>query len=242
MRGYDSIQEVIAASPEKKFYWLFDIGEDSSGNPQYHYSTRYVPDTVYNSQEYTFKIIPNSFHGMEEERPKTEIGIQSFYNADFEITNKGDVLSPTTFEGQNLIIRLVVSDGTDTDVMAAYAMHIKKCYRVFQKLVCNCEDILQGYLNGTWPNTETITGLSPLQQGTYDNMCVPKIYGTAYIPVRPIWAGDSSLADIYYMLGDNDGSPTYTITEVRTPVEAPISIWDNSYTFDQQDHTINILV
>lgn len=68
---------------------------------------------------------------------------------------------------------------------------------VYQEIALECRDWLQRYLQGDWPNTSLVHDLFPSDDPGADNVCVPIVWGTAYIPARSAYVTDRR----YYMLG-----------------------------------------
>ena len=110
--SFDSSVESIVAASRKRIWWLFEVDDT------YFWSTKHVPSSIYNSQEYTFKILSDSFTNIELNRAKPEQGVQAPSTLSFTIHNKDNVLSASTFSNSTIIVRLIMSeaDGTPEEV------------------------------------------------------------------------------------------------------------------------------
>jgi len=242
MLSYDADQQTVAASDYKKVYWLFDIETDSSG--ELYWSTQEVPDSVYDSTAYSFKILPSTFTGIELHRSKSEEDMLAPSSTNFSITNKDDTLSASDFEGKLVTIRLVISDGTLTELMGTWIFNVDKCNSIDQTLEFECVDPITYIIDGEYPNNRLVSTIEPSHSDPQDNVCLPEIFGTAYIPLRSQLRGDSSGAERFYYIGLSPR--TYTITEARTPRDTPMgkSVWpagssSGAYDLDQSDLTID---
>ena len=228
MLSFDSTQESILASDYKLLYWLFEI--DST----YYWSTKYVPNTVYNSQIYTFKVLPDSFKRIRLAAPDRESGsISTLADTYFEISNKDNTYASSDFKNSSVIIKLVMSDGTNTELMAQWGFNVMSCVDLDQRLGFNCEDFLQPFLEGDYPKTKLVSSIRPAIGDPDDDLCLPVIFGTAYIPIRSQWIP----SERYYMLGTT--ADAFTVSEIRSPREFGRSIFESgSFTFTYTDKTV----
>jgi len=231
MLSFNSTQEDILASDYKLLYWLFEI--DST----YYWSTKTVPSSVYNSQAYSFRILPDTFKGIVLSAPGRESqSVQTLAETYFEISNPGNTYSTSTFDGSSVHIKLIISDGTDTELIAQWGMSVTSCVDLDQRLGFNCEDFLQLYLEGDYPNTRRVSSISPAPGDPDDDLCVPVIFGTAYIPIRSQWIGDSD-GERYYIMGTTADS--FSVSEIRSPREFGRSIFESgSFTFTASNETV----
>jgi hypothetical protein len=240
MKSYSANQNAVAASQFKRVYWLFEFNDMSNS---YKWSTQAVPDTVYNSTAYSFKIIPKSFTGISLERSKIEENMFAPSTTSFIVTNKDNTLSADIFEGELLTIRLVVSNGTLTEEMGTWIFNVNKCIDIHQTLEFECVDPVTYVIDGDYPKNREVSTISPSVSDPRDDLCLPEVFGTAYIPIRSQFIGDSSTADRYYFLGTSDR--TFTIDEVRSPRETGFkSLWVSTgnggdYTMSQSTPTID---
>jgi hypothetical protein len=100
----------------------------------------------------------------------------------------------------------------------------------YQTLRFECQSWIEKYLNGVYPNTQTLDSLWPSDQNDYTG-CVPLIFGTCYIPLHTALISQ----DRYYVLGP--AGPEYTITKSRSPMEIDtVTEWlPAGYAFTQSD-------
>jgi len=221
-------QLAVIAAINKTVTWLFRV-TDNLGT-EYHWSTGTVvagtgslnvgaqeSPGIWTGGEWdsahTFKII--NFAGIALRRSKSEYGINAPNDVSFSIVNSSNTLVASNFKGGDVRIALVVNDGNGKEVVGSWRFVIKSASPYNQQIDVICEDFLQQYLRGTYPNTRLISEIFPANTDNTiikDNVCVPEVYGTVYIPLRSIYAGSAR----YYLLGSSTGK-TYTITEVRNP-------------------------
>lgn len=201
-------QQDLVASTYKKASWLFKV-IDSAGPTTYRWST---VTRSYDGDDYTFKIIPSSFRGITLNRAKSEIGIQAPNELSFDVPNKDNALTASNFVDGSITLYLVISGGTNEEIICTWKFNIKQCESAYQKLHFVCEDFIQKYLEGDYPNTRLIKDIF---RGTDtdidDNVCVPVLLGVAYPPLRSVYITDKR----YYLLGLS--GEEYDIQKVRSP-------------------------
>ena len=220
MLPFNATQQTILASDYKLIYWLFEVGY-SGGT--YYWSTKVVPNTVYNSQAYTFKVLPDSFRGIKLMDPSRESeSLSTLASTYFEISNAGNTYSTSDFEGYSVHVKLVISDGSNTELMAQWGLEVMSCVDLDQRLGFNCEDFLQPHLEGDYPNTKLVSSISPAPGDPDDDLCLPVIFGTAYIPIRSQYITDQR----YYIMGTT--ADAFTVSEIRSPREFGRSIFLSS--------------
>jgi len=217
MLSLDATQLAIIASDHKKVSWLFVV-TDSAGPTVFRWST---VTRSYDGDDYTFKIIPSSFKGITLNRGKSEISIQAPNDLSFDVLNKDNVLTASNFVDGSVTVYLVVSDGTDEETICTWKFNIKQCDAAYQKLHFVCEDFVQKYLEGDYPNTKLIKDiLLSTDTDLDDNICVPVPLGECYVPLRSLYIEDGR----YYLLGPS--GETYDIQKVRSPRSLGKSEWD----------------
>ena len=246
MLSYDADQQTVAASVYKRVYWLFEFNDMS--NPK-NWSTQEVPDSVYDSTAYSFKVLPGTFTGIELHRSKSEENMLAPSTTNFSVTNKDDTLSASDFEGELLTIKLVISNGTLTELMGTWIFNVDKCNSIDQTLEFECVDPITYIIDGEYPNNRLVSTIEPCHSDPQDNVCLPETFGTAYIPLRSQRHGADSSSGVsglhrYYYIGVSPR--TYTITEARTPRDTPMgkSVWpagpsSGAYDLDQSDLTVD---
>jgi hypothetical protein len=253
--SFTTRQLAVIAAPNKEISWLFRITDNQASPNVYYWSTgtqaagtgsidigaQLSPNTWSGSEwEYahTFKII--NFSGITLRRNKSESGIHAPNDVSFSIINPNVGGAPTyaasNFKGGMVRIALVADDGLGKEVIGSWRFVIKSASPYNQQIDVTCEDFLQQYLRGTYPNTRLISEIFPANTDNTiikDNMCVPEVYGTAYIPLRSVYVGSAR----YYLLGPT--TSTYTISEVRSPraTGAKITWTSPAFTMTQSTQT-----
>jgi len=222
MRSLDSTQNYLLGKTYKSAIWLFDITDKYDNS--YHWSTR---EYTYNSTTYSFNIV--DFPGITLNRNQSEAGIITPNEVRIEIGNKDNTYTADNFVDGSVLIYLLIDD----TLIAKWKFNIIRAYGSYQSITLECEDFLQKYLEGAYPNTKYVKALFPDNYYEDEDLCVPVCFGTAYIPLRPVEID----GDRYYLLGSTDN--TYTIAEVHTPAEWGIKqSWSSSsYTFTQSTKT-----
>ena len=247
METFSTRQNTVIAAANKTVYWLFRVidnlyntyywstGTVTSGSPTINVGAIEAPGTYTGSEwerEHTFKII--NFSGITLRRSKSEYGIHAPNDISFTIVNSSNTLVAANLKGGSVRISLVVDDGLGKEIVGSWRFRIKSASPCNQQIDVTGEDFLQQYLKGSYPNTKLISDIFPSADGIVkDSLCVPELYGTAYIPLRSVYVDTAR----YYLLGDTNS--TYTITEVRSPrVLGPKITWTLAagYAFTQSPH------
>jgi len=260
----DSIQEVILTEPNLEVKWLFEftlyaggqavafqgdsdvtfgvgggaiMTDDSSGypaTPTYRWSTT---NCAYDGHNYTAKIKDFNFSKMT--RAKSEFDLQAPSRCTFTVVNPNNALTPEDFDACKVMIRQVLSDGTNEDVFYEFLLTAKVTPQTVEEtLKFDCVDYIYKFLKGTWPNSPLTSNEFPEEDNDYgnrdDGAIVPVVFGTAYIPLRAVFVSN----DRRYLLGPS--GPTYTVTKVRAPRKYGNSVWENgTYEFNQTTETGN---
>lgn len=222
-------QAIVASSIKKEISWLFEIDTDNDGTPDYRYSTK---NKSFGGNNYTFKV--TKFTPISIQRSSSEYGLVIPNKFTFTIDNSDHSLTPSSFNGAAVKIRLIIDDGTNTESeIATWEFEVINYEGIYNEITLVCRDWLQKYLDGDYPNTSLVKDLWYSDDPKEDNICVPVMYGVPYFPVRSAYITDQR----YYVLGPS--SPTYTITKIRSPRSYPSkSEWDSgSYTFTQSNKT-----
>lgn len=232
MISFTANQQTIVSSDYVTAQWLFDV-TDAAGMNTYRLSTI---STSYGGNDYAFGIDPGSFNGVTLRRGAIEEGIISSDQLNFRILDPDHAISASSLKDGSVLLQLVLSDGTLTEVIRSFKFWIKGAVRRYGYIEVSCTDLLQKILDGEYPNTRLPSEIFPDDNQKDDNLCVPEPYGTAFVPLRAVWCTPTAQPEgRYYLLGPS--SKTYTVTKVRTPSETgnPID-WDSaSYTFSQYD-------
>uniref|UniRef100_A0A6M3KK59 Putative lectin/glucanase superfamily protein n=1 Tax=viral metagenome TaxID=1070528 RepID=A0A6M3KK59_9ZZZZ len=239
MRSPSSAVQSIIDAEYKDAQWLITVTTLAAA------TTRWSSAAIsYDGENWDAKVIKDSFAGIELSRSRNEFGIQAPNQFNFEITDSGNVLTASDYEGATVQVDLIVSDGsTDSngliyDIALSWKMRCRRCYSTYQRLTFVCEDFLQEYLKGDYPDTSLVSALSESAKGDPDdNLCVPIPFGDAYIPLRSAYiTGDAR----YYVLGTSSGV-TYSISEITCPRDLGFTaIWTaaDGYAFTQATKTL----
>ena len=227
MLATTATQDTIIASNYKSVSWLFDITDKN--DVSYNWSTKAY---TFDGTNYTFKII--NFRGVTLNRATSEMGIQSPSGFSFGISNKDNTISASDLAGGTVLLRLAIGDGTNESAIRQFKFKIKHAADVYQSISVVCEDFIQQYLEGDYPNTASISALfPPADKYEERDLCVPATFGTPYIPLRPAICRTASVStpERFYLLGEVG---TYSISKVRQPRTFGSTVWSSgSYAFTQ---------
>jgi len=210
-------QITIAASRYKLVSWLFTITTTATADPPagnaYPWSHKAI---IYDAQPYTAKIDLESIV-VTLTRGKSELGLVTPNSLKFRFTNAGNTYTSAKLRGAAVLVKLVVSDGTLTEIMRTWRFRVKKAEGAYQWMNVECEDFVQQYIKGDYPNTPLVKNLwysiDPDAKGINDTLSIPIPFGTCYVPLRSVYISADTAR--YYVLGPS--AHTYTITEVRSP-------------------------
>jgi len=217
-------QQELVDSDYMEVTWRFVVEE--ADTTQYLWSTMDA-DAIGAYGAFSFKVI--DFPGIVLRRSAGEAGIQAPNELNFTVENKDNALTAADFEGGRALVLLCLDDGAGEEIIRSWHFHIKKATPTHQKIEFFCEDFIQQYLKGDYPDTRLVDNIFPSDdQKDKDNLCVPVPFGTSYIPLRSVYITDQR----YYLLGL--AANTYDITAVHSPNEMRKSEWTSgSYTFTQ---------
>ena len=183
MITFDATQQTIVSAVSKKIFWGFTVV--TTGATTYRWST---VTRSYGGNAYTFRIIPDSFNGVELNRNQSEMGLQAPNELTFLVTNPANTLTATDFTDADLLLQLVMSDYTNEAVIRQFRFIVRRAEPQMQALRFHCVDYLQRYLKGDYPNTRLVKDIFPNSaQVKDDNVCVPEPYGVAYVPLRSVY-------------------------------------------------------
>jgi len=200
--------------------WLFEIGTKNL-------STK---NLTWDSKTYSGLVIPSSFYGVTMRWDISGSGLIAPNDMEFEVSNVNGTYSVSDFEGEYCLLRLVV----DNTNIRSWKFKISRALSYYGKIKCYCDDFLQEYLDGDYPNSKKPKEIWPSSDSDIndsDTYCVPVILGEAYIPLRSVNTG----TERYYVLGSDD--KTYTISEVQSPREWPNNSTWESPTYDMDQST-----
>ena len=129
------------------------------------------------------------FSGINLRRNQSESGIIPPSDVTFSISNPDNTLNFLNIKGGSVLIELYLTSSTVAETkIAGWLFKIKTCEPGYQKLRVVAEDFLQQYLRGDYPNTRMVADIFPSSRVYSGNaICVPVIFGTAYIPLRDVY-------------------------------------------------------
>jgi len=184
--AFNTTQQNIVDSNYKKVSWLFTVTDTSSNT--YNWSN--TQTVGINSTAYNFKI--TGFGGITTQRSKSEFGIQAPNTLKFNVINKDNDLTHTDFINGTVKVELLIADGIDKAIIRTWTFNIKKTEPSYQKFALTCEDYIQKYLTGSYPNTRFIKDIFFGDDiDVDDNVCLPVPFGKAYIPLRSVYIGNA---------------------------------------------------
>jgi len=172
--------------------WFLDdrfFAGDSWGLSHATYDTWFPGERFFDeeqAQTYKFGVI--DFSRVTLLRTNSESGIFAPGELTFSIENQDHYLEPDQFEGGTVHVAESLKDSSDENVVRRFLFRIKTAEPGYQKIHFTCEDFLQKYLRGSYPNTRLVKDLfqsSDINQD--DSVCVPEPYGTAYVPLRSVY-------------------------------------------------------
>lgn len=188
---------MVVDSDYKEPYWLFEIKATTLATD--HWSTL---ATTYDGDSYTFKVIPSTFKGITLNRPQSELSIQAPNDLYFEVSNDDSTLDANDYIDASVMLRLVVSDGTNIHNLRSWKFNTTFCEAVYQRLQFTCEDFVQRHLRGNYPTGKTISNIFPSEDPDVkhieDTLCPAIPFGTAYVPIRSVYTD----SERYYLLGE----------------------------------------
>jgi len=218
--------DLLEGNPE--LTWLFTVVDTSSNT--YRWSTKAY---TWDGNTFSFMVRPDSFSGISMSRNKAEHGIIAPNKTSFEVINEDNTLAASDFDEGTCLIELIAKDESDEQKITGWKFVIKRSEDFYQKIKFNCVDFVSDKLKGEYPNTKLVSEVFPSTEADESNICVPVVFGTAYIPLQSFWySGDSTR---YYLLGDS--SYTYTVSAVHSPQR-----WDVDAEWTTADgYSLNVL-
>jgi len=224
MLSYSAPQIAAAAATSKTFAWLLTI--ITRGAVTHRWS---LVEITYDAVDYSAKVIAGTFSGISLSASESEYGVQAPNTLSFQASNAGSILDASDFIDASVKVELVVNDL----IMGTWSFNVKRCNSESQKLLFECEDFVQQYLQGDYPNTNLVKDAF-LSNDTADTQrCVPVPIGNPFVPLQSILSGGVR----YYLLGP--ASKTYSISKVRSPRDMGYKHdWSSpGFTFTQSDAT-----
>lgn len=165
----------------------------------------------WNTSDELSTIVITGFSGIDLRRDSPESSVISPSEISFNISNKNNALTFSDFNGGEVLVQLVISDLVSDILSASWRFNIKSAEPGYQNIKINCEDFLHKYLRGDYPNTPLPEDVFPSNAGyeaDHDGLCVPVPFGTAYVPLRPVYLANPRLymAQTLSVIGSATGS------------------------------------
>jgi len=197
MLALDATQTALVAAADKAVKWVFTITDKNGlmyqfvsepmGSVVWATGISWDSGITWDSGTNLSSIVITDFNGIELRRNSSESGIIAPSEVSFNISNVGNVLTPSDFKGGKVRIELYLSNSTYGErKIAGWLFRIKSSPGVYQEILITAEDFLQYYIKGDYPNTRYPADIFPSNRTYNDEICVPIPFGTAYIPLRDI--------------------------------------------------------
>lgn len=194
-------QTALVASTSKAVIWHFYITDKngtvytfvSSELGGIAWATGIVWDSgvVWDGGEALSSIVLTDFSGITLSRNKAEQTIIAPSETTFKISDAGNTLTFSDFNGGSVLITLyLAATGYPDTKIAAWKFNIKKAEPGYQNIRITCEDFIRKYMRGDYPNTAYPQDLFPSSanyEDAHGSLCVPVPFGTAYVPLRPVY-------------------------------------------------------
>ena len=214
MRSFSTAQQTAIEASAKLVTWLFDV--TTAAGVTYYWSTKtydnsdpildhlddpildHLGEAILSGNTYTFKIPPESFSGFTLARARSEQGVHAPCSLQFAAINASNAMSHAGFIDGTVRLRLIINDAEILNIM----WWIRNCQPGPQKLEFTCEELVQRYLRGDWPNTKLTKEIWPeTEPDPADNICLPVVVGDGYVPLRSAYITGAAR---YYVLGPAD--------------------------------------
>lgn len=147
---------------ENKNYWSTKAKAEETGAMVWDSGNEWEPYNHWDKEDgraWTFKIL--DFNGIELQRTASEEGILAPNSLEFSISNAGNSLTPSDFNGGKVVLSLRVGDGTNVETIFKFRFKIKQTEPAYQRFRVICDDFLQEYLRGDWPSKKLIKDINP---------------------------------------------------------------------------------
>lgn len=236
---------ILDQNAYKELSWLFEVDLGDTGSVDYYLSTK---KKIYGGNTYSDIDGGDSFllefSPIKMRRNYSDRGIMSPSSITMVLDNKDSSLVPSNFEGAAITVRLVIKADLvvrlSTDVtlssdvtfeasniveteIASWGFVVRSSYSIYQKLFLYCVDWMSNYMDGDYPNTPLVSTLWTAANVPDDNVCVPKIFGECYFPIR--WTKADATADDLYVLGEYNTGETHTIIKWHDPIGIGITTY-----------------
>lgn len=202
MLTLDATTAALVASDNKTIRWsirIFDkngIGygyyTDAIGATGWAVDTAWIPGVAWFSG-ISNDVVIMDFDGIELRRNSSESGLIAPSEVTFSMSNPENTYTFTDFKGGTVFIELFLwNPAYGERKVNSWKFNIKSCEPGYQKLRFTCEDFLQKYLRGDYPNTRIPEDIFKSDRNyARENICIPVPFGTAYVPLRDVYIEDA---------------------------------------------------
>lgn len=225
-------QTALLTAKKTKVAWLFTVTD--ANDVRYYWSTKehsigtepnpptgwesgeeWAPYEHFESEyriDHTAKIL--EFPGITLRRNNIESGITGPDDLSFWVSNPSNTMTATDFKGGTVWLSLACSDADGYDVMRRWRFRIKNAEKGYQKFKLTCENWLEPYLRGGYPNTQLVRDLWPgTEEDAESDVCVPVVFGTGYIPLASVYIPE------FYSLTDTTISAVASANGARCKIQ-----------------------
>jgi len=171
------------------------------------------------TQTYDYKIIPESFRGVPMQAPLAQQGTYAGNELSIQVTNKDNTYTAADFLDATVLISMVMSNATYTEVMRQWKFKVTQAYTIYEIMYLTLKDIVGAAAEGDYPTTPAADDLfapvdADANSTTKSSLCSPVPIGNCYVPCRCV--ADSTYTR-GYLLGPS--ARTFTCIEVSSPRE-----------------------
>jgi len=217
------------------YYWSTKFYEHGGLTFDYDPLT-FGADEIVFGNDYTYKVIIDSFDGIEVNSPLSQLGVYAPNTLSFDIDNSDESLVASDFVNSRVLLSLAMESDSTHEVMRQWKYIVDQSNSVYGRIKFYCKDFIAKNMEGDYPSTPLSSDLfSPLSSDSSlvdsEPFCVPIPFGTAYIPLQVV---SDSAYNRGYLLGPSDY--TYTVTEVSSPRDFNAAqVWESTDADFRQD-------
>jgi len=199
MLSLTATQTALVAATSKAAMWSFLITDKngviyrfvSEPAAAIAWATGISWDTgiTWDAGDHLSSIVLTDFSGIDLRRNLAEGAIIAPSETTFNLSNAGSTLTFSDFKGGSVLIELYLeASGYAQTKVAGWRFAIKTAEPAYQNIRIVCEDFLQKYLRGDYPNTRLPADIFASNR-SYENdgVCIPVPFGTAYVPLRDVY-------------------------------------------------------
>lgn len=220
MRSLSVLQSEILDSNVKNGFVLVEITLDGSESVDYYYSNQ---AKTFNGQAYTFKVTNVDPITLRAGNP--ELGTLPKNSTRITLTNKDNTLTASSFIDAYVEIKILLgadvalvedidglsfeSSNYQEDDFLTFGFKVVAAYNVYQQITLELQDWFTAYLDGDYPKTRLVSDLFPADIMKNDSVCVPKVWGQPYFPLRLVFYNVDATyvdADTLTLSGDHTGT------------------------------------